>query len=142
MKRVSESPVSKVNPRSMVRTSSFKSWFLMVLVTVGTFVIATIVGFLLAAFLGIWPEPAAGFLAAFLVVFMASFAAPSHKPLSAILTFAIGAAAAWYLLEPSFYPESFPDKAYQATHMPWLMTCSGGILGLLVAILTTRKGMK
>lgn len=108
-------------------------WLLMLLAVLGGFFTAAIVGALITAHAGFWDLPAAGFCAAFAVVVVTYLAAPYHKMGSATLAFCIGAVVAWFLLEPSFYPEypaRYQDVAYQPTHLPLIATYLGGILGL------------
>jgi len=110
-------------------------WPLMLLAVIGAFFTAGLVGGLIAAHMGLWDVPAAGFCAAFAVVVVTYLAAPHHKMRSALLAFCMGAVVAWYLLEPSFYPEfpaQYHEVAYARTHFPLIATCLGGILGLVV----------
>ena len=110
-------------------------WTLAFLAAAGAFTIAGVIGALTSDFLGFWSTPAAGFAAAFAVVLATYMSAPSHKLTVAVGSLFAGAAAAWYLLEPSFYPESYgARRAYQPTHLPIIGTYAGGLLGLLVSV--------
>jgi hypothetical protein len=109
-------------------------WTLAVLAVIGGFLVAGIAGGLMAEILGFWDLPGAGFCAAFAVVVVAYLAAPSHKFSFAIAALAVGAVAAWLILIPSYYPESYGDRgAYQPTSLPIILTYAGGIVGLVVA---------
>ncbi len=114
-------------------------WALALLLVFCGFVVTGMLGGLIAGFVGLWHLPGAGFSAAFAVVIAAYLAAPSHKLGSAFTALILGAIAAWLLLEPSFYPESYGDRdAYQPTHLPIIATYIGGLLGLLAAVLIGR----
>jgi hypothetical protein len=115
-------------------------WALALLGVLVSFVIAGLLGGLTAELAGLWHLPGAGFGAAFAVVVVAYLAAPSHKTCAAIVALALGAIAAWLLLEPSFYPESYGStRAYEPTHLPIAATYLGGLLGLFVAIIIRRR---
>lgn len=79
-----------------------------------------------------------GAAAAFVCVVAASMTAPSAKRLTALLVLAIGAVAAWLLLNPWFFPESHP-RAYQLSYLPLTGTYVGGFLGLVVVWLQTSR---
>ena len=114
-------------------------WALALLLVLCGFVVAGMLGGFITDFAGLWHLPGAGFSAAFAVVVVAYLTAPSHKLGSATIALILGAIAAWLLLEPSFYPESYGDRdAYQPTHLPIIATYIGGFLGLVAAALIRR----
>lgn len=114
-------------------------WVLALLAVLGGFAVSGMLGGLASDFAGFWHLPGAGFSAAFAVVVVAHLAAPSHKLPVAIAALIFGAIAAWLLLEPSFYPESYSNRgAYEPTHLPIIATYIGGLLGLLVAAIIGR----
>ena len=115
--------------------SQFKAWTLASLAVLGGFFVAGLTGSFIADYLGLWHLPGAGFAAALAVVLITYFASPSHKLRSASIAFAIGAFVAWGFIEPYWYPETYGDLAYQETHLPFVATLAGGILGLLFAFL-------
>jgi hypothetical protein len=114
-------------------------WALALLAIFGGFTAAGLLGGLASDFAGFWQLPGAGFSASFGVVVVAYLAAPAHKLHTAIVALILGAVAAWLLLEPSFYPESYGARgAYEPTHVPIVATYVGGLLGLVVAALISR----
>lgn len=114
-------------------------WGLAFLAVLGGFFAAGVLGALATEFAGFWHLPGAGFSAAFAVVVVAYLAAPSHKRLASTVALVLGAAVAWVLLEPSFYPESYGERgAYEPTHLPVIATYAGALLGLLVSSLIGR----
>ena len=114
-------------------------WALTLLLVFCGFVVAGMLGGFIVDFAGLWHLPGAGFGAAFAVVVVTYLAAPSHKLGSAFTALIVGAIAAWWLLEPSFYPESYgSSNAYQPTHLPIIVTYIGGLFGLLAAALIGR----
>jgi hypothetical protein len=114
-------------------------WTLAFLAAAGAFTISGVAGALITDALGLWSIPGAGFSAACAVVVVAYVSAPSHKFIVAASTFIAGATAAWLLLEPSFYPESYGSRrAYQPTHLPVAATYAGGLLGLFVSACIRR----
>ncbi|MFN0196903.1 MAG: hypothetical protein ACKVT0_09155 [Planctomycetaceae bacterium] len=113
-------------------------WFFAVLAVMGGFFVAGISGGIAADLVGFWAVPGAGFSAAFAVVILTYLTVPNYKFLSACVALVIGAIAAWPILEPSFFPESYGERgAYQPTHLPIIITYAGGILGLLTAVAST-----
>lgn len=101
---------------------------------------AGILGAVATDLAGFWHLPGAGFSAAFAVVVVAYLSAPSHKLHAATAFLLVGAAIAWLLLEPSFYPKSYGDHgAYVRTHLPVIATYVGGLFGLLAAALVQRR---
>jgi hypothetical protein len=123
--------------------SALKQWILTVLAVLGAFFVAGIAGSFATDMFGFWHLPGAGFFAALAVVVTTYIAAPSHKFLVTCSAFAVGAIAAWILLEPSSYPETerYEALAYQSTHLPVIATYIGGIVGLaVVGTLRLRPG--
>ena len=115
-------------------------WALALLGILVSLVIAGLLGGLTAELVGLWHLLGVGFGAAFAVVVVAYLAAPNHRICAAVVALALGAIAAWLLLEPSFYPESYgAARAYEPTHLPIAVTYVGGLLGLLVATLIRRR---
>lgn len=113
-------------------------WTLAALGVFAAFIAGYLVGVFVDGYLHYWGLPWSGFCAAFSIVLASYLAAPSHKRAAARIILIIGAGAAWYLLEPSWYPEYYGNKAYQPTHLPLLATYIGGILGLVIAELFQR----
>jgi len=114
-------------------------WGLALLTIFGGFAVAATLGGLVTASAGFWYLPGAGFGAAFSTVAVAYLAAPSHRFHAATLALILGAVAAWLLLEPSFYPESYGGRgAYQPTHLPIGATYLGGLVGLSASALIGR----
>ncbi|MHC5538351.1 hypothetical protein ACYOEI_08995 [Singulisphaera rosea] len=109
-------------------------WILLFTAIVGSFAVAFPLGVIASHIVGVWDEPGAGFVSALAVVLMAYFLAPNYRLQFSVLVFVVGANIAWSLLEPSFLPKSFGDRAYQPTHLPILWTYAGGLLGLLLVI--------
>lgn len=107
------------------------------LIAVGAVGVALVFGGLLGSVaahgVGLWEEPVAGFLAAFAVVAAGYTAAPHRKLVFSAFVFVVGALAAWKLLEPSWYPESYHGREYQRTHLPLLLTYAGGITSLVLS---------
>jgi len=110
----------------------------------GSFLAGGAAGGFAASSLHLWLHPVAGFCAAATVVIVGYLAAPAYKLQAGCVVFAVGAVAAWAILEPSWLPESYGDRAYQPTHLPVMATYCGGVLGLLVAALLgkVRGGLK
>lgn len=109
-------------------------WIFVMLAVVGSFAVAVVFGGVASHYAALWEEPVAGFISALTVIIVAYFLAPSHKLRFASIVYALGAMSAWSLLEPSWWPESYGDRAYQTTHLPILCTCTGGLLGLLLVM--------
>ncbi len=123
--------------------SAFKQWILAVLAVLGAFFVSGIAGSIATDILGFWHIPGAGFFAALAVVVTTYFAAPSRKLLFCFGVFAVGAIAAWVVLEPSWYPDTrrYGTLAYEPTHLPVIATYIGGIIGLaIVGALRLRPG--
>lgn len=114
-------------------------WILPILAVFGSFFIAGIAGSIVSDMLGYWDTPGAGFCAAFAVVLTTYFAAPDRKFVNACLAFALGAVAAWFFLEPSWYPEHYRQRAYEPTHLPLFITYLGGAIGLAIAAILRRR---
>jgi hypothetical protein len=121
--------------------SVIKPWLLAFLAVAGAFFIAGLTGSLVTDVLGFWHLPGAGFAAALAVVTTTFFAAPTYKFQLSCLALVVGALVAWIILEPSSYPEMkrYGDLAYQPTHLPFIATFSGGILGAVVAFLLRSR---
>ena len=79
-----------------------------------------------------WPTPSVGFVAAVAVV-TAYSCAPSHRLAAAIISFIVGAAAAYVLLRHTSFPENHP-RAYEHTFIPLWVTLSGGVVALLACV--------
>ena len=119
----------------------FERWFLAFLAVAGAFLIAGVTGSIVTDLAGLWHLPGAGFSAALAVVVTTYVAAPSRKFQASCLALVVGALAAWFLLDSSWYPDTdrYDGLAYQTTHLPFIATFSGGLLGLLfVALLRAR----
>ena len=114
------------------------AWSIAVFSVAGAFLIGGIGGIFAASVFGTWWEPSAGFLAAFAVVVVAYWAAPRKKLAFATACFVLGVLAAWVLVGNSDYPESYGEKAYQVTRLPFVVTCGGGFIGLL-AVFTIER---
>jgi hypothetical protein len=122
--------------------TKIRPWILAILAVSGAFLVAGIAGSIVTGMLGFWDLPGAGFCAAMAVVLATFYAAPQRSLLITCSVFAAGAAAAWFFLEPSWYPENYGALAYQPTHLPFIVTCSGGLVGLvLVGVLRFRSGL-
>ena len=118
-----------------------KAWSLAVLAIFGAFFIAGLAGSFITDYFGLWHLPGAGLSAAFAVVVTAYVASPSHKLRSSFVTLLVGAFVAWVFIEPYWYLETanYGHLAYQPTHLPFVATLSGGILGLLSAFLLRSR---
>lgn len=119
-------------------------WILAVLTLLGGFLIAGVAGAVTASLLGFWYLPGRGFCAAAVVVVVAYIAAPKHRFMTSWGVLALGAIAAWAVLEPSWLPESYAERgAYQPTHLPIIATYAGALVGLtVVALLHFRPARK
>ena len=116
-------------------------WLVAGLTVLGGFLVAGVAGAFAASLLGFWHLPGAGFSAAAMVVLIAYLMAPKHKLLAACAVLAVGAIAAWVILEPSWLPESYGDRgAYQPTHLPIIATYIGALIGLAI-VLVLRRGL-
>ena len=119
----------------------FERWFFAFLAVAGAFFIAGITGSIVTDLAGFWHLPGAGFSAALAVVLTTYVAAPNLKFQASCLALVIGALTAWLLLDSSSYPDMdrYDGLAYQTTHLPFIATLTGGVLGLLlVAMLRSR----
>jgi hypothetical protein len=92
--------------------------------------------------LGLWDLPIAGFFAAFAAVSMTYLSVPSKNSIFAAIAFLLGCILAWVILEPSSYPESYPSKAYQPTHLPLIATVTGSIVALGIFLFPDQWNMK
>jgi hypothetical protein len=113
--------------------TKLRQWILATLAVIAIFFIVGIAADIATGALGYWHVLGAGFFAAMAVVVAAFVFAPSHRFTCASYAFAIGAAVAWYSLEPSWYPEDYGIRAYQPTHLPVLATYLGGAIGLTLS---------
>jgi len=98
-----------------------------------------------AAWAGFLAFPGGGFLlpfvirlvecfgAAFAMVVVAYFAAPSHKLLSASLVLALSAGLAWLVLDPTSWAKSY------GSYLPIIATYMGAILGFALAARLNRR---
>jgi peptidoglycan/LPS O-acetylase OafA/YrhL len=126
----------------MRNDAGWRRWPLFVLSLLGIFVAAGIAGALASHLLGLWSTPVAGFCAAFAVVWGAWRLAPSHKLKATLFVLVLGAVLAWVVLEPSWYPESYADLAYQPTHLPLAATYAGALLGCLFGFIRHRRTVR
>jgi len=113
--------------------SAIRQWILAALAIFGAFIAAGICGSIATDLLGLWNRPGAGFCAASAVVVSTYVAVPHHRSLLACCAFGLGAAVAWVLLEPSWYPENYGAQGYEPTHLPIIATYVSGLLGLAAA---------
>ena len=120
---------------------AFERWSLAFFAVAGAFFIAGVAGAIVSDVAGFWYRPGAGFAAALAVVVTTYVSAPTRKFQLSCIALAVGAITAWLILEPSWYPDSerYHPLAYQPTHLPFIATFAGGVLGLLlVAVLRSR----
>ena len=119
----------------------FERWFLAFLAVGGAFFIAGITGAIVTNLAGFWHLPGAGFSAALAVVVTTYIAAPGRKFQAACLALVVGAIAAWFMLDSSWYPETerYDGLAYQPTRLPFIATFSGGVVGLLLVALSRTR---
>ncbi|GLQ30909.1 hypothetical protein [Litoribrevibacter albus] len=117
-------------------------WFTAFFATLGGFFFCGLGGSLIADLSGFWHLPVAGFFAAFGTVTLAYFSVPNYKDKIAYGILLVGSMLAWLLLEPSNYPSSYEDKAYQPTHIPFLVTVIGGIVALVLCVFPASKRAK
>ena len=116
-------------------------WLRAMLAVAGAFFVAGICGAFVAGRLNLWATPIAGAVAAFAVVSSAYLFAPSHRRRSAVVVFVVGAAAAWYFVGNSWYPESYREQAYLRSHAPFACTLAGGLVGVLFALISHRRAL-
>ena len=107
-------------------------WVIAVLAVAGAFLVGGIGGAVASGAAGVWYMLGAGFLAALSVVSVAYIAAPAGKLQFSALCFALGVVSAWILVGNEYYPESYGERAYQPTLLPFAATCIGGMLGLVI----------
>lgn len=117
-------------------------WVLAAFAVFGAFIACSFGGAVVASLVGLWDLPVAGFFAAFAVVAVTYLAAPARGRELAGVVFLAGCAAAWWLLEPSFYPESYASRAYQPTHLPFLASLAGGAVALAVCVFPFRGSLR
>jgi len=68
-------------------------------------------------------------------VLSANLIAPDRKPIASAVALVIGGMLAWNLVGHAVYPENNP-KAYQPTYIPFVMTITGGFIGLAGSVIT------
>lgn len=103
-------------------------WTIALFAVAGAFLVAGVLGSIVFDLLGLWELPGAGFAAALGVVGVAYLAAPRKNLGFSALCFVLGAAIAWRLVGHEFYPESYENRAYEPTLLPFAATCLGGLL--------------
>lgn len=114
---------------------TIRDWGVAILAILGAFLVAGVLGAVVASSLSRWDLPASGFAAAFAVVLAAYIAAPSRHITCAVTALVLGASiATWAFRDGSFYPESYETVAYQPTYLPLWLTVSGGVVGLLCVL--------
>ncbi|WP_156042730.1 hypothetical protein [Marinobacterium lacunae] len=118
--------------------SNIQGWGISIFSVFGAFVACGFGGAVIADFAGLWGLPLSGFCAAFATVVVVYYSTPSNSTISAIISFFIGSILAWFILEPSFYPEFYPEVAYQPTHLPIITTLTGGFIALLFVLFPFR----
>jgi hypothetical protein len=114
--------------------NTMQHWTISIFSVAGAFFLCGICGAGTASLFGMWEEPMAGFFAAFGTVSMAYLSAPCRKKQFALIVFLLGALCAWLLIGNSWYPESYPAKAYQPTYLPFVITLFGGLVPLSVIL--------
>jgi hypothetical protein len=114
-------------------------WIISFFAVFGAFFLCGIFGSALASLFGLWDQPISGFFAAFGVVTMAYLSSPNRNKLYSVIVFLLGAIIAWLLIGDSWYPESYTEKAYQPTYLPFLITLFGGFLPLVVIFYPLRS---
>ncbi len=117
-------------------------WLTCLFAIIGGFFSCGIGGAFIASYFGFWELPAAGFCAAFAVVALTYVSAPSHNEAASVLSFIVGLITACYILQPSFYPESYEQHSYQGTYIPFISTLLGGLFVLAVIFLGRLKRIK
>jgi len=113
-------------------------WIIAVFAILGAFFTCAFGGAVIAELVGFWELPPTGFSAAFVVVSLAYIAVPSGKSVTTIFVFLLGGVLAWVFLEPSYYPGTYPDRAYQKTHLPFIASMIGGVIPLAIVLLPTE----
>ncbi len=114
-------------------------WVISAFAISGAFFLCGFGGALIADLTGLWDKPLAGFFAAFGVVSIAYLSAPSKNREFSLLVFIVGCLCAWFLVGSSWYPESYPSKAYQPTHLPFIVTVLGGLVSLAICLFPLRR---
>jgi hypothetical protein len=112
--------------------NKIQQWTISFFAVFGAFFLCGIFGSALASLLGLWDQATSGFFAAFGVVNMAYLSSPNRNKQYSVIVFLLGAICAWLLIGDSWYPESYTEKAYQSTYLPFLITLLGGLLPLVV----------
>lgn len=108
-----------------------REWLISIFAVFGALLVGTVAGSLPLELSGYWHQPGMGFGAAFMVVAVAYLSAPKYKITYTSIMLALGAWIAWYFLEPSYYPESYQEVAYQQTHLPIIATYSGAFVAYI-----------
>lgn len=122
--------------------TSMSQWIIAFFSVAGAFFLCGIGGAFIASSFGFWELPVAGFCAAFSVVSTAYLSVPKFRNESCIIVFVVGTFAAWFILEPSYYPENYQELAYQPSHLPFISTIAGGIFGLIACLLVAARVVK
>ena len=117
-------------------------WIVAFFSVAGAFFLCGIGGSFIASLFGCWELPVAGFCAAFSVVSTAYLSVPKFRNESCIIVFVMGTFAAWFILEPSYYPEGYQELAYQPSHLPFIITVAGGISALVACLLVAGRVVK
>ncbi|WP_020405387.1 hypothetical protein [Hahella ganghwensis] len=113
--------------------SQFERWVVAFFAVFGAFVFCGVGGFLIASLFGVWGLPVAGFFAAFSVVVLTYISAPKYQLPLVSIVFLVGCVLAWIILKDGHYPESYSEKAYQQTYLPFLATILGGMISVAFA---------
>lgn len=111
---------------------NIQKWLLSIFAIIGAFFTCGLGGAFLAESLNIWSVPVAGFLAAFSVVTVAYLSAPLNPRAFASAVFVVGASIAFYLLNDEVYPDSYQERAYLHTWLPYLTTLIGGLVSMVI----------
>ncbi len=116
-----------------------KKWTISLFSVFGAFFFGALAFSAVPDILGMWHLPAMGFGAAFMTVLISFISAPKFEYIYTTINLIIGAVIAWFLLEPSYYPESYgEDIAYQQTHTPIIATYTGALIAYLVCLAITK----
>jgi hypothetical protein len=114
-------------------------WFCLPVLVFVSWVITGVLVELVFSVIPAWDEPWLGAICAFTWVLSAYFVVPKWKIPVAVLAYVVGAIVAQHLIGNSFYPKGHP-KAYQTTHLPFIMALIGGLNGIVVSfVIQLRK---